>query len=214
MTYFDISPPISAETAVFPGDTAFERRVMVDSTSGRHLEVSAMTTTVHVGAHADASSHYHEKGKPIESKDLNIYMGCAQVIRVHLKPGKRILPFHIKDEKIRASRVLFATGSYEDPTQWSGHFNSLSPELVEDLAVQGVRLVGIDTPSIDPAESKALESHQAVYAHDMSILEGLVLRDVPVGLYQLMALPLNLKGFDASPVRAILLPMTADLAAN
>jgi arylformamidase len=68
-----------------------------------------------------------------------------------------------------------------------------------------VKLVGIDTPSIDLAEDKVLESHQAVFSHDMAILEGIVLGHVSEGIYQLIALPLKIEGADATPVRAILL---------
>ena len=101
-------------------------------------------------------------------------------------------------------RVLFATGSFPDPNAWNEDFSSLSPELVHLLADAGVRLVGIDTPSVDPSTSKALESHSAVAQRDLAILEGLVLDGVAPGLYRLMAFPLKLSGADASPVRAVL----------
>ena len=92
-----------------------------------------------------------------------------------------------------------------DPNRWNPDFQSLSPELVHSLADQGVRLIGIDTPSVDPSDSKALESHQALFERNLSVLEGIVLDQVPEGIYSLIALPLRLKDADASPVRAILL---------
>ena len=82
----------------------------------------------------------------------------------------------------------------------------ISPELVAMLYQQGVRLIGIDTPSIDPFDDKALLSHNAVAERDMAVLEGIVLEDVPLGEYTLVALPLKLEGCDASPVRAVLVP--------
>jgi arylformamidase len=100
---------------------------------------------------------------------------------------------------------LLATGSFPNPEKWNSDFAALSPELVTYLHKQGVRLVGIDTPSIDPENSKALESHQAVADCDLAILEGIVLDKVPDGLYTLLALPLKIEGADASPVRAVLL---------
>jgi arylformamidase len=75
---------------------------------------------------------------------------------------------------------------------------------VDFLAERGVRLVGIDTPSIDLQEDKVLESHQAVLRADMAILEGVVLDAVDPGIYTLIALPLRIPGADASPVRAVL----------
>ena len=95
--------------------------------------------------------------------------------------------------------------SFPDPNQWNGDFNSLSPELIEHLSALNVVTVGIDTPSVDPADSKGLESHQALYRHDLAVLEGIILDRVEPGLYTLVALPLPLKDADASPVRAILL---------
>jgi arylformamidase len=100
--------------------------------------------------------------------------------------------------------VLLRTGTFPDPDQWNEDFAALSPELVHALAAQGVRLVGIDTPSVDPMTSKALEAHNAVADHDMAVLEGVVLDAVPPGLYTLVALPLRIEGADASPVRAVL----------
>jgi arylformamidase len=104
-------------------------------------------------------------------------------------------------------RVLFATGTYPDPQNWNGDFAAFSVELIDFLHQRGVITVGIDTPSVDLFESKDLPAHQPILRHDMAILEGLVLKDVPDGTYELIALPLPLVGFDASPVRAVLRTM-------
>jgi len=170
-SYIDISPRISPRTAVFPGDQPFERTIALDFKAGDHLRLSRITTTVHVGAHADAPNHYHPDGVGI-----------------------------------LAPRVLFKTGSFPDPDRWNGDFNSLSPELIDWLASRDVLLVGIDTPSVDPADSQGLESHHRIFEHDLAILEGIVLDAADEGLYELIALPLRIEGADASPVRAILLP--------
>jgi len=203
MKIWDISPLITADTAVFPGDVAFSRSVSMQM-PGDNLTLSSITTTLHLGAHVDSSSHYHKDGQGVDRRALERYLGKCQVIYVTLPRGERIRPEHVKD-KIEAPRVLFHTGSFPDPNKWSNDFNSLSPELIEFLADKGVFTVGIDTPSVDPCESKALESHQALYRRDVAVLEGIILNQVSPGLYTLVALPLNLKDADASPVRAILL---------
>ena len=100
-------------------------------------------------------------------------------------------------------RVLVRT-CRQAPTRWSPDFSAFAPETIADLAGRGVRLVGIDTASVDPADSKALPSHQQLRLHDMRVLENLVLDDVPEGDYELIALPLKLMTADASPVRAVL----------
>lgn len=202
--YYDISPLISADSAVYPGDEPFNRKVVMDMDQGDHLGLSSISTTVHIGAHADAPSHYGVKAEGIEQRDLALYIGGAQVVEVKVRPGERIQVEDVNLSKITEKRVLFKTDSFPDPNQWRNDFNSLSPKLLEKLAHQGVFLVGIDTPSVDPWDSKALESHQMLLAHDMAVLEGLVLKDVPEGVYKLSALPLKIKDADASPVRAAL----------
>lgn len=202
--YFDITPEISSELAVFPGDTPFQQKVAMDFKTGSHLLLSSIESTVHLGAHADSSSHYHAKGEGIEKRPLEAYFGSAQVIQVDLKMGERIFVKDLKGKKIQAPRVLFKTLSFPNPNQWNSDFMSLSDELILFLKDEGCVLVGIDTPSVDPADSKALESHQALYQTGICVLEGIVLSEVPEGLYSLVALPLPLKGLDASPVRALL----------
>ena len=201
----DISPLISPGIAVFPGDTPFQEEFLMDFSSGDNLRLSKITTTVHLGAHTDAPSHYALKGDSIEKRNLNIYVGLCQVIEVNCQKNSRIKISDLNQTEIYAPRVLFKTNSFLNPNSWSSDFVSLSSELVGYLHFKKVILVGIDTPSIDSANDKILECHNAVFKNDMSILEGIVLTHVEPGLYELVALPLNILGADATPVRAILL---------
>jgi len=171
---------------------------------GDHLTLSSINSTVHLGAHVDGPNHYCASGVGIDERPLELYLGPCQVISVKLGRGERILPEHVS-VPISAPRVLFHTGTYPDPDNFNEDFASLSPQLVDWLAQQSVRLVGIDTPSIDLCHDKELLSHSRIAAHDMAILEGIVLSDVEPGQYTLVALPLPLDGADASPVRAVLL---------
>ncbi len=200
---YDITPTITPGLAVWPGDTPPTRQVLLDLARGDNLTLSALHATVHLGAHADAPSHYGPGAPSIEGRSLEPYLGPCQVIRVEVERGTRIEPDRIKPD-IAAERVLLATGTYPDPTSFNEDFAALSPALVDWLHERGVRLVGIDTPSVDLFDSTDLPTHGRFLAHDMAILEGLVLGDVPPGRYELIALPLKLAGFDASPVRAIL----------
>jgi arylformamidase len=203
--YIDISPLLHSKSAVFPGDTVFTHTVNMSIKAGDNLDLSDIKTTLHIGAHADAPSHYHLEGETIEQRKLSFYMGAAQVIEVQIPLGARIGLKELTAE-IKAPRVLFKTNSFPNPDQWNEDFNSLSPELIEHLHSLGVVLVGIDTPSVDPATDKELPSHHALFKTNMAVLEGLVLTHVPDGIYDLIALPLNILGADASPVRAILIP--------
>ena len=200
----DISPVINSQLAVWPGDVPFSRELNLSIADGANIDLSAIRGTVHLGAHTDAPSHYAANGEGIAGRDLSLYLGPAQVISVDVERGRRIQPEDVS-VAITAPRVLFKTGSYPDPTHFNTDFCALSPSLIAMLAGEGVCLVGIDTPSIDPAESKDLPSHAMVAAHDLAILEGIVLDQVDDGVYTLVALPLRIEGADASPVRAVLL---------
>ena len=210
---YDISPKLTHRTAVFPGDVPFLATKHLGFDQGDHLMLSSIQSTVHVGAHADAPCHYHEQGADIYACDLSKYLGLCQVVTVEkAAQNGRIYPHHIASIQITAPRLLFRTNSFADPEQWTPDFFSLSPEVIDHLATLGVTTVGIDTPSVDPHDSKELETHQALFRHGVAVLEGLVLSAVPDGEYTLIALPLPLVGLDASPVRAVLLPARTPLA--
>ena len=204
MKMIDISPVVDPSITVWPGDTPYVRTVSLDMNAGANLTLSDIRTTVHVGAHADAPSHYTPDGEDIAARPLDYYVGACNVFHVEGVQGRRIYPADLAGKNITAARVLLRTGTFPDPRAWNDDFASLSPELVDWLHNRSVILVGIDTPSVDPFESKALEAHQALARHDMANLEGLVLDEAGEGEYELIALPLRLAGADGSPVRAIL----------
>ncbi|HKO54460.1 MAG TPA: arylformamidase [Thermoanaerobaculia bacterium] len=198
----DISPLIDPNIHVWPGDTPYSRAVNLDLASGANITLSEITTTVHVGAHTDAPNHYVADGQDIAERSLDYYLGPCVVITADVKRGERIMS--VGKDKVTAKRVLFRTNTFPDPRNWNNDFASLSPELVDALHELGVILIGIDTPSVDPFDSKALEAHNAFAKHDMATLEGIVLDGVEDGEYELIALPLKLRHADASPVRAVL----------
>lgn len=175
----------------------------MDMARGDNITLSTLRATVHLGAHADGPSHYGKDAPTIYERSLEYYIGPCQVVRVNVAPATRIGRPNLKGN-ITQPRVLFCTGTYPDPENWNADFAALSVELIDFLQKRGVITVGIDTPSVDLFESKDLPAHKAILGHNMAILEGLVLTSVPEGTYELIALPLPLAGFDASPVRAIL----------
>jgi arylformamidase len=199
----DISPPITPSLAVWPGDTPPSREVLLDMKRGDNITLSTLRSTVHLGAHADGPNHYGADAPSIAQRRLEYYWGPCQVARVDVPRAMRITP-NMVTQPITQSRVLFATGTYPDSTHFNQDFAALAPELIDWLHDRGVITVGIDTPSVDLFESKDLPTHRVILRHDMAILESLVLTDVPPGFYELIALPLPLVGFDASPVRAVL----------
>jgi arylformamidase len=202
----DITPTISGRLAVWPGDTPYRYTPNLRISEGANIDLGEITGTVHLGAHADSSSHYHAEGLGIEARELDLYYGPCEVIAVEVERGARILPGDLPHEPT-LPRMLFKTDTYPNAESFNEDFAAFSPELLDWLADLGVRLVGIDTPSADPFESQALEAHQVLYRRDLAILEGLDLKHVAPGHYTLIALPLKLEGADASPVRAALVPL-------
>ena len=207
--YIDITPEIHPGIGVFPGDVPFHREVSYDVENGDHMTLSHIKTTLHLGAHTDAPNHYMKGGEGISERPLDYYMGPCQVIDVSsiASPGGLIVSQDLNRIKIETTRVLFKTMSFNH-NSWNNDFCALSEGLVKELVNQGVKLVGIDTPSIDLVDSKELKAHSVVAENNMGILEGVDLSYADEGRYQLISLPLKIKGADASPVRAVLLPPT------
>ena len=207
----DISPPLRPGIPVWPGDTAYEEARSWEIAPGCPVNVSRLTLSSHTGAHADAPLHYDAEGVPVGGLALERYVGLCFVAHA-IAPGARVRPEQVHQQLDAAhrarpetlERVLFRTYEAAPQDQWDSDFAAMSPELVDHLAGLGCGLIGIDTPSMDPESSKALEAHNAIRRHGMGILEGLVLDDVAVGVYELIALPLKLVNLDAAPVRAVL----------
>jgi arylformamidase len=200
---WDITPTVSTETPAFPGDTTFSQHWTARIGPGCPVNLSAITMSPHIGAHADAPLHYGVDAPDIAAVALEPFLGPCRVIHA-IDPGPLVRPKHLAHAAPGLpARVLVRT-CIKAPTTWSSNFTAFAADTIGWLAARGVRLVGIDAQSVDPADSKTLDSHQQLLAHDMRVLENLVLDAVPAGDYELIALPLRLSGVDASPVRAIL----------
>jgi len=200
---WDISPALNARTPPFAGDTPYSQEWTAQLGPGCPVNISAIRLSPHVGAHADAPLHYATGRPAIGTLDLAPYLGPCRVIHA-IGCGALVEPAHLGHaEDALPARVLVRT-CLRAPTEWSGHFTAFAPETIAWLAARGVRLVGIDSQSVDPADSKTLPSHQQLLMHDLRVLENLVLDAVPEGDYELIALPLKLTEADASPVRAVL----------
>jgi len=200
---YDVSPTIRPETPVWPGDTPFSSRLAWSMAAGASVNVSALTTTPHLGSHVDAPFHTEPRGDGIADLPLDPYLGPCRVVQV--PPAAVVEPRHLAAFELgNPPRLLLKTESVRDRRAFPERFTALSPELAALLGERRVVLIGIDTPSVDPFDSKTLDAHHALARGGVAILEGLVLDGVPEGVYELIALPLKLAGLDASPVRAVL----------
>jgi len=200
---WDISPPVSPASALFPGDRAYSQEWTATLGPGCPVNLSAVTLSPHIGAHADAPLHYGAGAATIGAVDLAPYLGTCRVIHA-IGCGPLVQITHLQHAISELPPRVLVRTCHTAPTTWSPEFSAFAPETITWLAGLGVRLVGIDSQSVDPADSKSLPSHQQLLKHDVRVLENLVLDDVPAGDYELIALPLKWMLADASPVRAVL----------
>lgn len=200
---WDISPPAHAHSPVFPGDAPYRQQWAMTLGPGCPANVATITLSPHTGAHADAPLHYDPAGAAAGALDLAPYLGPCRVIHA---VGARLVEWRHVEHALAGlpPRVLVRTYARAPVDRWDPDLPAYAPATVERLADLGVKLIGIDSASIDPADSKTLASHQVVRRRDLRVLENLVLDDVPEGDYELIALPLKLVEADASPVRAVL----------
>ncbi len=201
---WDISPPVHAGSPVFPGDAPFQQVWAARIGPGCPVNVSTLTISPHTGAHADAPLHYDDAGAAIGDVALEPFLGRCRVIHA-IGVAPLVRWEHIAHATAELPpRVLVRTYERMPIDRWDGALAAYAPDTVEHLAALGVKLIGIDTASIDPADSKTLDSHQVIRRHGLRVLENLVLDEVPEGDYELIALPLKLTTACASPVRAVL----------
>ena len=203
---WDISPTVSPVSPIFPGDAPYRLHWTAQLSPDCPVNLSVLTMSPHVGAHADAPLHYAAGANSAAELDLDAYLGRCRVIHaIGCGPLIRIADLAHAAANL-PPRVLVRCCAKADEV-WNPDFTAFAPETVEWLAAQGVRLIGLDTPSVDPATSKTLDSHQQLARLNLRVLENLLLDAVPEGDYELIALPLKLAGACASPVRAVLRPL-------
>ena len=201
---WDISPPVDASSPVFPGDTPYRQQWAATLSADCPVNVSALHLSPHVGAHADAPLHYDPQGDAVGALDLAPFLGHCRVIYA-LATGPLVLMADLAHALADLpARVLVRTYTQFPLLSFDAQLTAFHPDTVHHLADLGVKLIGIDSASIDPADSKALPSHQVIRQRGLRVLENLLLDAVPEGDYELIALPLKLSTADASPVRAVL----------
>ncbi|MBS4178720.1 arylformamidase [Lederbergia citrea] len=204
--WIDISQPLSNEIAVWPGDTPFSFELSFTKEQTGSVNIGSMTTSVHTGTHIDAPFHFDDEGKKVHELDLDLYIGHARVVDV---TGYKI----IGREELESlqldgvERLLLRMTNRRNPNEFPKQFTHLRADIGPFLQEKGVRLLGVDSPSVDPVDSKVMSAHHSLNDNGVFILENIVLEGVEPGDYELIALPLAIHGADGSPVRAVIKPL-------
>lgn len=172
---------------------------------GDACNVTALTMSAHAGTHVDAPRHYSDDGIGVDRLSLDVLVGAARLIALEVTDWITPALLQAALGEAAPERLLIRTPASQTPdTEWQPNYAAFTPEAADWLGSRGVRLVGVDTPSVDPATSKSLTAHKAFLRHNVVILESLCLKDVPLGEYELIALPLRIADNDAAPARVIL----------
>ena len=209
MRIFDISVSIHPKLPVWPGDPQIVLERYRQLANGDASNDSRLACSVHCGTHIDAPAHFIEKGNTIEQLSLDSLVGNATVVefpKIH-----RITPDLLETQKIdtQTNRLLLKTKNSElwaDPEhEFYPDYVALSAEAARWIVNNGIQLVGIDYLSIQLFKDAEPLTHRILLEAGVIILEGLNLRDVKPGTYQLICLPLKLTGSDGAPARAILI---------
>ena len=202
---YDITRTVAPSTHVWPGDTPFSAVHVMRKAEGSSVNLTTLTLSAHTGTHADAYYHYEADGAHPAQMPLEAYIGRAKVVTVNRRDGG-LTPGDFGDVTLVGAERLLVHSCVSDlpDDQWPSEFPYLTVELVEWLAALNIRLIGLDSPSVDAFDSKELPCHHALFRHGIVNLETLLLRGVPDGDYDLVALPLKLDNVCGSPVRAVL----------
>lgn len=201
--WIDISQALTNDMAHWPEDTPFSYSLTVAKKDSGSVNIGQVTTSVHTGTHVDAPFHFDDNGKTIDQLDVNLYVGTAMVLDV--SNVNEITVATLAALPIEGvERVLLKTSVPNDPTRFPEKLPILDPRIAVFLAEKGIKLLGVDMPSVDALDSKELSTHHALYENGINILENLMLDQIKQGKYELIALPLSIQGSDGSPVRAVL----------
>ena len=201
--WIDITQPLYNGMPHWPGDTPFEFGLSAAKEENGVVNIGKLTTTTHIGTHVDAPYHFDDEGKRIGDLELDLYIGRS--ILLDVRGNKSVGRDELKQHDFQgAERVLLKMTGEGAPDRFPETVPYLRPDIGPFLKERGVKLIGIDVPSVDKLDSKTLDAHHSLHQNGVMILENIVLRDVDEGEYQLIALPLRILEADGSPVRAVI----------
>ncbi|MGI8820494.1 MAG: cyclase family protein [Chthoniobacterales bacterium] len=208
---YDISRTLSAELPPWPGDVPFRYQSNGRIAQGSSVNLGSINMSLHNGTHGDANYHFDDAGWTMEQALLEVYLGPALVVDLSTNYAGGARPqFQIADFAEHAAaleqapRLLVKTNVWADPRIFPPRIPTLAAGVPEWLQARGVKLLGLDLPSVDAIEAKQLVNHHALGAAKIHIIESLDLSEIAGGRYHFVALPLKIAGGDGSPVRAIL----------
>ena len=208
----DITVPFRPDLPLWPGDPQPEVSMMKSIEGGYRCNVTRIDTGVHFGTHLDAPSHFIEGGKTVEQLDLDVLIGRCFVGEV--PDTSEISPDHLEELGIPdgTTRLILKTSNsalWSQPDHpFYKNYAAITPDAARWVVDQGIRLIGIDYLSIQLFADEVSTTHIVLLEDEVIIVEGLDLRAVGTGVYELTCLPMKIAGSDGAPVRALLSPVS------
>lgn len=208
MKIYDLTLPLSEDLPIWPGDPRISMNLTSSLARGDDANVTHLELGVHAGTHVDAPFHFDPDGVGVDQLPLKVLVGPCRLFEM---TGLRESIDQSDLEKLDldgVTRILFKTTnskwwSRQDRAFHPG-FIYLSTDGAHFLIERKIKLVGIDSLSIEKFKNPGHPTHHVLLKNHVIILEGLNLSAVPEGDYELIALPLKLKGADGAPIRVVL----------
>ncbi len=200
---YDVTLPLHAGMILFPGDPPFESMSLFGRAKGDAFELSRISMGTHTGTHVDAPKHFLDGGASVDEIPLSLLTGPGSVLDLR---GKACIDEQLLRDVVLTERVLFKTNN--GPLLSRGRFQEEFVHLTESgarfLIEQRVKLVGIDYPTIERPSLTGEPVHRILLEAGIVIVESVDLLEVPPGPYEILCLPLRIRGGDGAPARMIL----------
>jgi arylformamidase len=210
MRIYDVSVPISRTTPTYPGDPGIEIEPWAAIRRGDAANVTLLRFGAHTATHVDAPAHFIEGASKVDAMPLDALIGEARVVEIPHEARAINADMVAASDLKGASRVLFKTRNsafWDTPASgFRTDFTYIAPDAARALVEREVRLVGIDYLSVEKFQPERFETHTALLSRGIVIVEGLDLREVAAGAYELICLPLKIASGsgDGAPARAVL----------
>ena len=205
MKLIDVSVPLDARLATYPGNTPFSLEAIKRIANGGSSNVSTLHMSAHAGTHVDAPRHFFDQGGGIETLPLEMLCGRARVVEVTTR--RSITAEDLSGVDLREDvRVLLKTHNsrFWGSAEFHEDFIGVTEGGARFLVDRGVKVLGVDYLSVEPYKTPGAPAHHVLLGAGTIVIEGLNLRDVEPGSYEMFCLPLPIVGADGAPARVVL----------
>jgi arylformamidase len=205
MKLIDVTVPLDANLPTYPGNTPFSLEAIQRIASGDHANTSTLHMSAHAGTHVDAPRHFFEGRPGVDMLPLDLMLGRTRVVEVNSRSGigaEQLTGLDLSDDV----RILFKTSNsrlWGTPEFHTGYVG-VTASGAEHLIAHGIKVVGVDYLSVEEFKKPGAPAHHVLLGGGAIVIEGLNLRDVEPGIYDMLCLPLRVVGADGAPARVVL----------